>query len=137
MNQVNSSGGLDNLCVRIFKATSQGAARKEAPTYAANQTFGVHCVPIHTAKGQLIIELFDGNLTIACYPLPLRDLVIRNPDRTYSKKQCFNKREQINRPEGVWCTIWLEAQFYSTRLASVRSHFNKDNDDINGLYHDI
>ncbi|CAG8615031.1 5465_t:CDS:2, partial [Paraglomus occultum] len=124
---VLSSGRMDDFCVRIFKVNT-GTAKKEAPVYTVNSVYGIHCVPVRSPKGQLLLEILDQNstdLSIGCFSLPLNEMIARNPDRTYSKKNTHY--EQINE-------IGLEAEFYSTRVESDRFHFSEDNIDINDLY---
>ncbi|CAG8633500.1 9493_t:CDS:2, partial [Paraglomus occultum] len=127
------SGGMG---VRAFKVNSQGAAKKGTPAYTADSAYGVHCVPVRNAKGQLVFEIFDKTLTDfnAEFLLTLSDLITRNSDGLYNKKQALEKSEQINIPGGSKCKIRLNAQFYSTRSESGRFDFSKDTVDINDLY---
>src|SRR6185436_15096117 len=77
-----------------------------------------------------ILEILGKNSTdsVACFSLPLNELITRNPDGIFSKKNVHS--EEIR-------AIQLEAQFYSIRVESDRFCFSKDNIDINDLYHFI
>ncbi|CAG8645972.1 5784_t:CDS:2, partial [Paraglomus occultum] len=134
VKEVVLSDGLSGMGVRVFKVNSQGAANNEMPAYTASYVCGVHCVPVHNAKGQLIFDIFDKNLTAGSFSLPLGELMTRNADGLYNRKQLLEKSEQINIPGGVKCMIQLEAQFYSTKFESNRFDFSKDTVDINDLY---
>ena len=61
-------------------------------------------------------------------------MITRNADGVYNKRNCLEKSEQINCPEGFKCIIRLEAQFYSTRFESDHFHFSKDTINIDDLY---
>ncbi|CAG8612421.1 948_t:CDS:2, partial [Paraglomus occultum] len=136
-NDVVLSGGLFGMGVRVFEVNSQGAANKGTPAYKANNVCGVHCLPVHNAKGQLIFENFDKTLTdfdAEFFSLTLSDLIMRNADGLYNRRQALEKIEQINIPGGNKCKVRLNAQFYSTRFESERFHFSEDTVDIDDLY---
>ncbi|CAG8583910.1 10301_t:CDS:2 [Paraglomus occultum] len=127
----------DDMGVRAFKVNSQGAAKKGTPAYTANDVCGVHCVPVHNAKGQLVFEIFNKTLTdfdAGSFSLTLNDLITRNSDGLYYKRQALEKSKQINIPGGNKCKVRLNAQFYSTRFESGHFDFSENTVDIDDLY---